>query len=262
MTPGDPRTTPLGDLEAALVDARAARGGGTASAVLVGPADDPLAIAAVGERGRLVAAPGAGARLLVGAGVAAAGAPALVLVDAGALPPRAAGGGLTAVARDLDAAVALHRAGWTLAQPVWAFDVAPLLDAAFAAPEPVVLRLHGEALTAPDPPVDPPAGDVPRVLARGTAGVVVAAGPAVAAVVGALPGLRGHGLELALVDAHTRSGHAPRTVPAGTTVLVGGPEAAADLAAGALRLGALRAVELPPGADPVEVLAERVPLRG
>jgi hypothetical protein len=257
MTPG--AGFPLGD---ALCDALVRRARRTGSAVTVGDPDDGLFAAVERGTNRVVPARGAGSRLLLGVGVAAATTAAVVLAEPASLAPRAAPGGVTAVVRDAATAETLRHAGWTVAQPVWPRDVEPLLDAALAAEESVVLRLHERRVEDADVP--PPVLGTPRVLAEGRTGVVVAAGALVAEVRAVRPGLRRKGLELAVVDAHTRVPHGPGTALAepDTHVLAGGPQAAAALAAGRLRPGVLHAVAVPEGADLGVLIAEHVPLHG
>jgi hypothetical protein len=83
-------------------------------------------------------------------------------------------------------------------------------------------------------------------------------------VQGALRKLRAQGLELTLVDAHTRRPHAVLSplADADGQVLVGGPRAASAFAAGRLRVGSLTPVEVLEGADVAVLLGERVPLHG
>jgi hypothetical protein len=252
-----------GLLTDALVEAIAARGAEVGGPVVIGDPADPVLGAIAGLTGRVVAAPGAASRLLVGIGVAGGGSPAVVLAGPGTLPPREVPEGVTAVTNDLAVAEALRGAGWVVAQPVWPADLPTLFEAAMEGGEAVVLRLHTRPLDTPNG-TPPPALGLPRVLADGHTGVVVAAGWLVAKTLDALPALLAHGLSLALVDAHTRRPQVARSAlaEADTRLLVGGPQAAADLAAGRLRLAALRAIEVPPGADMADLLAERVPLHG
>ena len=153
----------------------------------------------------VVGTPGGGARFAVADGIRLAGRRVVIVLDRVVVDLGPVGQGarptvlLTTSAAHLSAA---RDAGLTVVQPGWPADVEPLLRAALDAAEPVLVRLHGDPVVGPAP-TSRPALDARRVLRRGRAGLLVAAGAGTPLLVRVAAALSERGLDVTAVDLHT-----------------------------------------------------------
>ncbi|HEY8340762.1 MAG TPA: hypothetical protein VIK95_12910 [Egibacteraceae bacterium] len=167
------------------------------------PAAAVVAAALPGFGDRVLAVPGASARPWVAAGLAETGRRPVLLLEPGAPVPSAAIPGALVVTADQVVADALLGAGFTVLHPAWPDDVAPLLQAAIAAREPVVLRLHDSATSGPLDPVDPPVLGRPRILRSGGEVTLAGSGPTAGLLADVARMLAGRGARVTAVDQHT-----------------------------------------------------------
>lgn len=175
--------------------------------VVVGADPGPVAWVTQRRPERFAVAPGATSRLTVADGLRLAGCAVVTVLDAGIgdLAQPADYGRphllLTEQAAHLGAA---YRAGLTVMQPAWRTDVAPLAEAALAAPGSVLLRVHPRTVPPPrgDADAAPTAGPQ-RLLHRGPDGLVIGAGATASDAGDVARMLAGRGTHVTALDAHT-----------------------------------------------------------
>jgi hypothetical protein len=154
---------------------------------------------------RVVVAPGAASRFAVADGVWIGGCRVVTVLDDRLVNLEAAAGCghpnvlLTTHAAHLAAA---HDAGLVVVQPGWPSDVEPLLRDALAAPDPVLIRLHA-CLTQSAAPEQPPELSTHRILRRGRAGLLVAAGAGAPVLVHVAAALAARAVDVTAVEMHT-----------------------------------------------------------
>lgn len=154
---------------------------------------------------RVVVAPGVASRFAVADGVWMAGRRVMTVLDDHVVDLRPAAECthptvlLTTHALHLAAA---RDAGLVVVQPSWPADVEPLLRGALTSPESVLVRLHDGA-TDGLPPEQPPELGIHRVLRRGRAGLLVAAGSGTPRLIGVATALSAQGIEVTAVEMHT-----------------------------------------------------------
>lgn len=185
--------------------------------------------------GQVVIAPGVASRFAVADGVWIGGRRVVtVLEDRPIDLEPAVGCGhpnvlLTTHAAHLTAA---RDAGLVVVQPGWPSDVEPLLCGALASPEPVLIHLHTSAVCTAAPEQLPELGSH-RLLQRGRAGLLVAAGAGAPLLVAVTAALAAKDVQVTAVEMHTirpSTGIDPARTE--TTLLVGsaGAEDASHLA--------------------------------
>lgn len=154
---------------------------------------------------QVVVAPGAASRLAVADGVWIGGRRVVTILDDRLLDLEpAAGCGHPNVLLTTHAAhlAAARDAGLVVVQPGWPGDAEPLLRGALVAPDPVLIHLHAGAVEAPAPEQPPELGSH-RLLRRGRAGLVVAAGAGAPLLVHVLAALTAKAVDVTAVEMHT-----------------------------------------------------------
>jgi hypothetical protein len=173
--------------------------------VVVGRDPGPAGRCMRGCPDQVVVAPGVTSRFAVADGVWIGGRRVVTVLDDRLvdLAPAAGCGHanvlLTTHAVHLAAA---RDAGLVVVQPGWPDDVEPLLRDALAAPEPVVIRLHHSTVEAPAPEQLPELGSH-RILRRGRAGLLVAAGAGAPLLVHVAAALAARAVDVTAVEMHT-----------------------------------------------------------
>lgn len=154
---------------------------------------------------QVVVAPGASSRFAVADGVWIGGCRVVTVLDNRLtdLEP-AAGCGHANVLLTTHAAhlAAARDAGLVVVQPGWPEDVEPLFRDALAAPEPVLIHLHASVVEAAAPEQPPEPGSH-RLLHRGRAGLLVAAGAGVPLLVRVTAALAAGAVDVTAVEMHT-----------------------------------------------------------
>jgi hypothetical protein len=173
--------------------------------VVVGRDPGPAGRCLQGCPDQIVVAPGLASRFAVADGIWIGGRRVVTvledrLVD---LEPAAGCGHPNVLLSTHTAHLAAARdAGLVVVQPGWPGDVQPLLRDALAVPEPVLLHLHAAAMTAPAPEQPPELGSA-RVLRRGRAGLLVAAGAGAPLLVHVVAALTARAVDVTAVEMHT-----------------------------------------------------------
>ena len=118
---------------------------------------------------------------------------------------------------------AARDAGLIAVQPGWPDDVEPLLRDALAAPDPVLIHLHACTVQAAAPEQPSELGSN-RVLHRGRAGLLVAAGAGASLLVHVTAELTAKAIDVTAVEMHTiRPSTGVDPTCTNRALLVGGP---------------------------------------